>query len=148
MKAKTYYDEVGRYLDNAKECLSKTKIIDGFYEDEKYVKQAGGIAYAGLEKAARWYLKLNGYKQPLKNYDAIINGLAKYNHKAQKLFHDGYALLYIDAYYQDVTGVDVIKAGLSYVSKFSEFLKPFNGSNIPEKQSPIKQRGFRKNKTL
>jgi hypothetical protein len=130
MKEKTYYDEVMRYVSNAKKDLTVTTIEDGFYVDEKYVKSAGGIAYAGLEKAARWYLRLNDYKGSLKNNYDIITALGKFNYKAQKLFNDGYAILHKEAYYGDVTRVATIKDGLNIVKDFALFLKPYNGTAI------------------
>jgi hypothetical protein len=45
-----------RYLNNAKELLSKSHIENGIYTDEKYVKSACGIAYLGVLKSIDEYL--------------------------------------------------------------------------------------------
>lgn len=45
-----------RYINNAKEVLSKAKIENNIYVDVKYVRSACGIAYLGVLKAIDEYL--------------------------------------------------------------------------------------------
>lgn len=45
-----------RYIENAKEILSKSPIEDNYYTDIKYVKTAFGTAYLGVLKAIDDYL--------------------------------------------------------------------------------------------
>jgi len=42
-----YYGEAIRYMNNARECLTKAKKEDGYYQDQKYVRMACGTAYSG-----------------------------------------------------------------------------------------------------
>jgi hypothetical protein len=146
MEKSTYFEEAMRYMENAKESLMKTSFEDGFYKDEKYVKQAAGIAYAGLEKAARWYLRLNGYKQPLPNNYEIIKGLTKFNGKAKNLFNEGYTILHQDAYYNDNTGVEHIKLGMKYANEFIVLLQPYKKLLESENAPDIKKRRLTRKK--
>jgi hypothetical protein len=59
-----YYNEAIRYMDNAKECLSKAKKEGNFYHDSKYVKMACGTAYSGLLVALDGFLTLKGVAKP------------------------------------------------------------------------------------
>lgn len=80
MKSKldrTYYEEAMRYMINAEEILEKADPKDGFYYDLKYLKSAAGTAYAGIEKAAKWYAKLNGIQIIGGNVEMIKDGLRK-----------------------------------------------------------------------
>ena len=61
---KKYYSEAVRYIDNAKECLSKAKKEGGYYNDQKYVRMACGTAYSGLLVALDCYFILKGMHRP------------------------------------------------------------------------------------
>lgn len=52
--------EALRYLENAKEILSKSPIKDNIYLDEKYVKSACGIAHLGILEAINEVLLKKG----------------------------------------------------------------------------------------
>ena len=55
--------EAIRYLQNAKETLSKSPIENNRYVDKKYVKSACGIAYLGVLTAIDEYLIGKGVTQ-------------------------------------------------------------------------------------
>ena len=59
-EVRTQYEEAMRYIDNAKEALKKAGGNEKLYSDIKYVKSAAGIAYAGVEQAAKWLIRLKG----------------------------------------------------------------------------------------
>ena len=63
LKAK-YYSEAIRFMDNAKECLTKAKKDGGYYQDRKYVKMACGTAYSGVLVALDCFLMLKGVHKP------------------------------------------------------------------------------------
>jgi hypothetical protein len=144
MIEKTYYKEAMRYLDNAKDSLLKAGIDGMFYKDEKYVKQAAGTAYAGIELSARWYLQLKGYKEPLTDKKEITKGLSKFNKKAMDLFHECYEILHKDAYYGDIKGIDTIKSGMKYAKEFILLLEPYK--NLLESEDAPKRRFLHRNR--
>lgn len=53
--------EATRYLNNAKELLSKSPIEGRIYTDVKYVKSACGVAYLGVLEAINDALLQKGY---------------------------------------------------------------------------------------
>ena len=145
---KTYYQEAMRYIENAKDDLKKAKIQkDGiFYDDVKYVKSAAGIAYAGVEQAAKWFLKLNGFTEKFTNSEQIVDGLRKINKKAKEYFNSCYVGLHMAIYYQNEKKIKVVKEALNSAVGFIAFLKPYNkefvyskGGTLKTKKSPTKK---------
>ena len=69
-----------RYLSNAKEILSKSKIEDNIYVDDKYVKSACGIAYLGVLKAIEEHLLKKGLtkKELPKSVDAYREAIKRF----------------------------------------------------------------------
>src|SRR3990167_3550886 len=116
---RTYYEEALRYIDNAEDTLKKAKKVGNVYTDKKYTKSAAGIAYAGIEKAAKWFIKFRGIKIPA-NSDAveIKKALAKIDGKATDLFGNLYSILHIAVYYQDNNDATLIS---KYLGKAKEF---------------------------
>lgn len=119
-----------RYLQNAKEVLSKSEIEDNRYTDEKYVKSACGVAYLGILKAIDEYLKKRGFtqKELPKSVDAYRGALQKYlsihNGKLLREFDDLYHELHIAGYYRgDLRHVDIIKAALKAAKGFIEKIR-------------------------
>jgi len=124
---KTYYQKAMRYIDNAKDELKKAKIQkDGlFYDDVKYVRSAAGIAYIGVEQAAKWYLGLNGIKGKFTHTEQIKDGLRKINNNAKDYFNSCYNLLYIATYLYGDEKVTTIKNAFDSAECFIAFLKPY-----------------------
>lgn len=93
-------------MQNAKETLAKSPIVDNRYADDKYVKSACGIAYLGVLKAIDDYLKKRGvggkelprkveeYRKALRKYASPYNG------KLLDEFDDIYDELHIAGYYR------------------------------------------------
>ncbi|MFH2142759.1 MAG: DUF5618 family protein [Bacteroidota bacterium] len=124
---KTYYEEALRYIDNAEEQLKKSGKDGKYYTDLKYVKSAGGIVYAGIEKAAKWFIELKGIKMP-KNADAneITKALNKINKKVLNLYNDLYSYFHIAVYYNGNNDANKIKESMTTARTFIAYLKPYN----------------------
>lgn len=111
--------EAIRYLNNAKEILSKSPIEDNRYADNKYVKSACGVAYLEVIKAIDEYLLSKGLTKKelpkkVEEYEkALRKHAAPYNGKLLKAFNDIYDELHIAGYYRgNLHRVDVVKAAL------------------------------------
>ena len=117
--------EAIRYLENAKEILSKARIEDNRYADDKYVKSACGVAYLGVLKAIDEHLlkmeftkkelpkKVDEYRKALQKYASVHDG------KLLKQFDDIYDELHIAGYYRgNLHRVDVVKAALKGAEEF------------------------------
>ena len=126
----TYYEEAMRYIHNAKEELRKAGKDGLYYKDPKYVKAASGIAYAGVEKAAKWFLRLHNIKVSIKNVNQIKEGLSGVNNKALSLFNSAYATLHIAIYYQDERRIDIVKSAFQAAEEFIAYLKPYKKEKV------------------
>lgn len=122
--------EALRYIDNAKEMLSKSAIEDGQYSDIKYVKSACGIAYLGMLRAIDQYLlrkgvskkalpkKVEEYEKSLQKHASAHNG------KLLKTFNNIYDELHIAGYYRgNLHRVNIVKEALRGAE---EFIKKLN----------------------
>ena len=119
-----------RYLENAKELLSKSPIEDDTYTDIKYVQEACGTAYLAVLKALDEYLLGKGVNpkdlpQSVEGYrDAMKKHLMPYNGKLTREFEKLYKALHIAGYYrgllEDVNMVkDALKAADAFIKKIS-----------------------------
>jgi hypothetical protein len=117
--------EAIRYLENAKEILSKARIEDNRYADDKYVKSACGVAYLGVLKAIDEYLlkmeftkkelpkKVDEYRKALQKYASVHDG------KLLKQFDDIYDELHIGGYYRGILHrIDTVKGALKGAEEF------------------------------
>jgi hypothetical protein len=118
-------NEPARYLNNAKEILSKSPIEDEYYVDDKYVKSACGVAYLGVLKAIDELLlkrgvtkkelpkKVEEYRKALQKHASIHNG------KLVRQFEDIYDELHIAGYYRGILhSVATVKAALKTAESF------------------------------
>ncbi len=120
--------ELNRYLENAKETLKKSPIVDNRYTDEKYVKSACGVAYLGVLKAIEEALlkkgvskkelpkKVEEYRKALQKHISVHNG------KVIKEFDDLYDELHIAGYYRGLlhkteTVKSVMKGAREFIQK-------------------------------
>lgn len=122
--------EAIRYIQNAKELLSKSPIENNRYADDKYVKSACGVAYLGVLKAIEELLlkkgltkkelpkKVEEYRKALQKYVSVHNG------KLLKEFDDIYDELHIAGYYRgNLHHVDIVKGALKGAKAFIERVK-------------------------
>ncbi|MBI4691392.1 MAG: DUF5618 family protein [Nitrospirae bacterium] len=118
-----------RYLDNAKETLSKAGLEDNYYTDIKYVKSACGIAYLGVLKAIDDYLLRHGISQKElpRKVEEYTKALKKYNLHNGKLsgqFNALYHELHIAGYYHgDLRSIETVKASIKSAKDFIEKIK-------------------------
>jgi len=138
---RTYYQEAMRYIDNAKEQLKKSPKEGKYYADLKYVKSAGGIAYAGIEKSAKWLIALKGIKiEKDADVSEITKSLAKINKKALNIFNDLYFFLHKAVYYNGYNNVNKISDSLKDAALFIAFLKPYKEIAVYEKGGKAKSK--------
>ncbi len=122
--------EAIRYLENAKEILSKSDIEGNRYVDVKYVKSACGVAYLGVLRAIDEYLVKKGlsekklpksieeYRKAIQKYLAIHNG------KLLGDFNALYRELHIAGYYRGLLiDTRILKIALKAVREFIEKVK-------------------------
>ena len=122
----TYYDEAMRYIYNAEELLKKAAPEEKYYTDLKYLKSAAGTAYAGIEKAAKWYAKLNGIELKGKNVEMIKDGLRKINKTVLWDFVALYSEIHIAMYYEDNARIKFVKDSFENAKEFIAYLKPYS----------------------
>jgi hypothetical protein len=121
--------EAIRYIQNAKEVLSKSPIEDRRYADDKYVKSACGVAYLGVLKAINDYLLSKGLtkKELPKKVEEYMKALQKhasaYNGKLVKEFDALYDTLHIAGYYRGLLhDTEIVKRAIKSAREFIEKL--------------------------
>lgn len=124
------HKEATRYLNNAKELLSKSPIEDNRYTDVKYVKSACGVAYLGVLEAIKEYLLSKGLtkKELPKKVEEFRKALQKHatvhNGKLTKQFDDLYDELHIAGYYHGTLHkVDTVKSVIKGAKEFIDKIK-------------------------
>ncbi|MDR2579205.1 MAG: DUF5618 family protein [Chitinispirillales bacterium] len=129
-KAKEYAEAV-RYMDNAKDDLSKTKKDGGGrYTDKKYVRRACGTAYSGILVALDAWLTLKGVdvskrsKKQRKSIDFYTSNLTLLDKKLLSHLLSAYEILHLFGYYDGTTNVKVISTGFDEAYKIIDKIKP------------------------
>lgn len=120
--------EAIRYLENAKELLSKSGIEGDRYEDIKYIKQACGTAYLAVLKAIDEYLinkgvsekelpkSVDGYREMLKKHLSIHNG--KLTREFEKLYKELHIAGYYRGLIEDVNALkEIYKSAKFFIEK-------------------------------
>ena len=126
-----YYNQAIRYMDNAKEYLKNAQKEGNYYNDEKYVKTACGVAYCGLLVAMDGFLTLKGIKPKGKERRSIEfyqQNLAKIDKKMLNTLISAYQILHLWGYYDGITKVSVLKDGFDEAYKIINKIKPINGT--------------------
>jgi hypothetical protein len=141
------YAEANRYMDNAKETLKKAgKHDDGYYEDEKYVRSACGIAYLGVLRALEAWLILKGIVLPVKKKQKSIEyyeyTVAKLDKKLLSMLKSAYDALHLAGYYRGDTSVDTIKSGFKSAYDIIDKIKPEHSVEIPETRGDKAKRAW------
>jgi hypothetical protein len=139
------YAEANRYMDNAKECLQKTKKDGSHYADTKYVRMACGTAYNGVLIALDAWFVAKGIQEPTrlqtknasqkkkkkpsskprKSVDCYYHNLAQLDGKLSTTFHSVYGLLHLEGYYDGITSVKAINAGFEHAYEIINKIKPY-----------------------
>jgi len=125
-----YYGEAIRFMNNAKECLTKAKKEDSYYQDQKYVKMACGTAYSGVLVALDGFLILKGYHKPKgkerKSIEYYQCNIGKIDKKMLNYLNSAYEILHLWGYYDGITKASVIKDGFEEAFKIIEKIRPMN----------------------
>lgn len=121
-----YYNEAIRYMDNAKENLSKANKKEYRYQDEKYVKTACGIAYNGVLKALDGFLRLKDIPKSRgrKSIFYYQDHLAKLDKKLLGELNDVYNVLHLSGYYDGISDVKLLQSGFDIAYRIIARLKP------------------------
>ena len=123
--------EAYRYIDNAKEILSKKAKKDGiFYSDAKYVRMACNTAYSGLLIALNDLFKYKGVTFPNKtkkrrqgvSADFYRENLAKINKKKLKEYNSAYNYLHLLGGYDGDLIVNTSKTGLMLATSIIDWI--------------------------
>jgi tetratricopeptide (TPR) repeat protein len=131
------YAEAIRYMDNAKETLQKAKKQDdGYYQDEKYVKSACGIAHLGVLRALDAWLFMKGIefssKKKQKSIDYYEYTIARLDKKLLSRLKSEYGALHLAGYYHGDMCVSTIKNGFDAAYEIIEKIKPENPVEVAE----------------
>ena len=123
------YLEAIRYMDNAKETLSKAKKEDyGFYKDKKYVRTACGTAYNGVLIAVDAWFVLKGVpkisKKQRKSIEYYYQNVAKLDKKLLSQLQAAYSVLHLEGYYDGITDVKLINRGFELADEIINKIKP------------------------
>ena len=123
-----YYGEATRYMDNAKECLTKARKKDNNYDDAKYVRMACGTAYSGLLIALDCFLIVKGVHKPStkarKSIEHYQENIAKIDRKMAVHLDNAYKVLHLSGYYDGIKNATVIKTGFDEAYKIIDKIKP------------------------
>ena len=121
-----YYNEAIRYMNNAEQTLKKAGKDGKYYQDEKYVKTASGIAYNGVLKALDGYLLLKGIdkKKGRKSIEWYQENIAKNDKKLNAELKAAYDILNLSGYYDGNTLVPVIEGGFEVAYDIIKRIEP------------------------
>ncbi len=131
MKTENPYQEAMRYIENAREQLKLAGKDGKFFEDEKYVKSASGIAYSGILVALDFLFDLKGIpkKRGRKAIDYYKTNLAKIDKKLLNYLNSAYNVLHLEGYYSGEKKINVIHEGFDSAIAIIEALKPYSKIN-------------------
>ena len=123
-----YYSEAVRYMENARECLTKAQKINNNYQDVKYIRMACGTAYSGLLIALDCFLILQGIHKPAtkarKSIEHYQKNIAMIDKKMAVYLDNAYKVLHLSGYYDGIKNATVIKTGFDEANKIIERIKP------------------------
>ena len=124
-----YHSQAMRYMENAKENLQKAQKEGKYYNDQKYVRAACGIAYSGLLEGLDGFLLLKGIKAKGKERKLVEfyqRNITKIDKKMLNIFVSAYQILHLSGYYDGITKADVIKSGFDDAYTLINKIKPNN----------------------
>jgi len=127
-----YHSEAMRYIDNAKESLQKAQKDGKYYQDQKYVRAACGIAYSGLLEGLDGFLLLKGVKakgKERKSVEFYQRNLTKIDKKMLSTYVSAYQILHLWGYYDGIQKVNVVKEGFDDALTLINKIKPKNNVN-------------------
>ena len=123
------HSEAMRYMDNAKENLQKAQKEGKYYNDQKYVRAACGIAYSGLLEGLDGFLKLKGINpkgKERKSVEYYQRSITKIDKKMLNTFVSAYQILHLWGYYDGVKSVNVLMEDFNNAYTLINKIKPKN----------------------
>jgi hypothetical protein len=121
------HTEALRYMANASDTLSQANKVDNFYQDQKYVRSACGIAYLGVLIALDAFFALRGVELPKKKRRSIefyTATIAKIDKKMLNYLNSAYDTLHLSGYYDGNCDAVVIKRGFDVAYEIIDKIKP------------------------
>jgi hypothetical protein len=123
------YAEAIRYMDNAKETLQKAGKEDkSYYNDDKYVRSACGIAYLGVLRVLDAWLKVKGVELPKKkkskSIEYYMDSIAKIDGKMRSRLSSAYNALHLAGYYWGERKIKMIESGFEDAYEIIDKIKP------------------------
>jgi len=127
MKTKNAYKEAMRYIENAREDLKLAGKDGKFYDDEKYVKSASGIAYSGTLVALDCLFNVKNIpkRRGRKFIDYYQDNLGKIDKKLLKHLNTAYRVLHLEGYYEGETKVQTIDSGFDSAIDIIDSIKQY-----------------------
>ncbi len=119
--------EYYRYISNAEEMLMKYARLDedGFFEDEKYVKVAGDLAYKGLLIVLDALMQKKNIKtKGRKSIEKYQEFLANENRKMMKHLNEAYRYFHLYMGYDGDNSIETWKLGLKFAEEIVNWAKP------------------------
>ena len=110
-------------IDKAEAELKKSGRDDNHYTKKKYVKAAGGIAYAGILQATKQSLALNGFAVSDDEREITL-ALSKLNQKLLNPFNHFYSYLYCGVHLHGNANVTMLGEVMKEAREFIGLLKP------------------------
>jgi len=134
--SKEYFEAI-RYMDNAKETLSRAgKEDNGYYKDKKYVKSACGIAYLGVLYALDAWFALKEIPEPpkkrQKSIEYYMSNIARIDKKLVSDMDTAYGILHLEGYYRGMSNVKIINNGFELAYKIIDKVKPESPVEVKE----------------
>ncbi len=128
MKTQDPYGEAMRYIENAREQLKLAGRDGKFYEDEKYVKTASGIAYSGILLALDYLFDIKNIpkKRGRKAIEYYQSNLAKIDKKLLNYLNSAYNVLHLEGYYSGEKKIDIIGSGFDSAISIINAIKPYS----------------------
>ena len=132
MKNEDPYKEAMRYIENARDDLKQAGIDGKYYEDEKYVKSASGIAYSGVLKALDFYFDIKKVpkQKGRKSIEYYQKNLAKIDKKLSKELNTAYTVLHLEGYYEGQTKIGLIEEGFDSAISIIDAIKPYSKNGV------------------
>ena len=127
MKETNQYLEAMRYIENANDDLKLAGRDGKFYDDEKYVKSACGIAYSGALYAIDFLFDVKKIpkNRRRKSIDYYQKELSNIDKKLLKHLNSAYHILHLDGYYDGVGDIKSIESGFESAVSIINSIKPY-----------------------
>jgi hypothetical protein len=135
------YAKAMRYIANAEDILQKAGRDGRYFEDDKYVSSASGIAYKGVLVALDAWLQLKGVDLPRnergrgkgKSIDFYRANLSKLDKKLLRALNGAYDSLHLDGYYDGTLVTETIDGGFKCAMEIINSIKPqAGGKNLTQ----------------